>query len=293
MHIREVVFCLALLGCNAAPTSRHRRRPALIVGSSREQLEQSHTAYLSAAKKKESGVGDSTIPELVLQIVNNVAGAGILTLSAGMAAGVGWVPASLLCVGLGALSGVTFYLIGAACELTGETTFKGLWAETLGGGTAWLVDLSIALMCLSAAIIYAGILGDTSTQLLRLAKLPNSLNRRSSNIALLTVAALTPLSLLEDVSALAFTSALGCVAVLYTGAFIVMRALDGSYAVGDAASGVSAGQFLAALPGALTPAFYRASRWAMDAKSLILVSNLGLACTNGSGPQTWASCASA
>ena len=51
--------------------------------------------------------------------------------------------------------------------MTGETSFKGLWDATLGSGSAWLVDLSIALMCLSAAIIYAGILGDTATSLLR------------------------------------------------------------------------------------------------------------------------------
>ena len=45
-----------------------------------------------------------------MQIVNNVAGAGILTLSAGMAAGVGWVPSGILCIGLGIVSGITFYL---------------------------------------------------------------------------------------------------------------------------------------------------------------------------------------
>ena len=61
-----------------------------------------------------------------------------------------------------------FHLIGASCELTGQMSFKSLWAATLGEGTAWIVDASIALMCFSAAIIYAGILGDTSTQLLSL-----------------------------------------------------------------------------------------------------------------------------
>ena len=68
----------------------------------------------------------------VVQIVNNVAGAGILTLAAGMAAGVGWVPAIAICVALGAISGYTFYLIGASCELTGTSNFKGLWGATLG-----------------------------------------------------------------------------------------------------------------------------------------------------------------
>jgi amino acid permease len=194
-------------------------------------LEQPKASTLVAAS-----VPGCSIRDLVVQIVNNVAGAGILTLSAGMAAGVGWVPASVLCVLLGALSGVTFHLIGAACEMTGQSSFKGLWDATLGEKSAWLVDLSIALMCLSAAIIYAGILGDTSTQLLTLAGLPEALNRRTLNIGLLTLGALTPLSLLEDVSALAFTSLLGVIAVLYTATFIVLRSLDGSYALPKAAA---------------------------------------------------------
>ena len=164
----------------------------------------------------------------VLQIVNNVAGAGILTLSAGMAGGVGTVPATVMCLVLGVISGLTFHLIGASCELTGTTTFKALWAATLGSGTAWVVDASIALMCFSAAIIYAGILGDTSTQLLSLSSLPAAFNQRAINIGVLSAVALTPLSLLKDLSALAFTSLLGCVAVVYTAIFVAVRALDGS-----------------------------------------------------------------
>ena len=85
-------------------------------------------------------------------------------------------------------------------------------------------------------------------------------------------------------SALAFTSALGCIAVLYTGCFIVCRCLDGSYRVGaDTAAAAAAaaakpvGRFLASLPDGLQPAFSRSSRWRMDAKALILMSNLGLA----------------
>ena len=48
--------------------------------------------------------------------------------------------------------------IGAACEMTGTSSFKALWGATLGVESAWLVDLSVALMCLSALIIYTGIL---------------------------------------------------------------------------------------------------------------------------------------
>ena len=60
----------------------------------------------------------------VFNLVNNVAGAGILTLSAGMAPGTGWIPAILICAVLGVLSCHTFSIIGEACELTGEADFK-------------------------------------------------------------------------------------------------------------------------------------------------------------------------
>ena len=211
------------------------------------------------------------------QIINNVAGAGILTLAAGMAAGVGWYPAILTTLALGAVSGYSFFLIGASCELTAQRTFKGLWAATLGAPSAWIVDLSIALMCFSAAIIYSGILGDVFTPLLALAGLPARLNLRPANIGAITVAVLAPLSLLNDLSALAFTSVLGCAAVLYTVIFIVVRAIDGSYALPSAAAGKAAGALLSSLPAELAPTFAGQSLWRCDATAFVLVSNLGLA----------------
>lgn len=90
--------------------------------------------------------------ETVLQIVNNVAGAGILTLSAGMTTGVGVIPATVLCLLMGAISAYTFYMVGEACELVQATTFKELWACTLGEASSWMVDAAIALMCLSVAM---------------------------------------------------------------------------------------------------------------------------------------------
>ena len=169
-----------------------------------------------------------------------------------MAAGVGWVPAALICTVLGAISGYSFFIIGDACERTGEASFKGLWSRTLGAGSAWVVDACIALMCLSAAIIYSGILGDVSTSLLTLAGAPAALVRRPTNILAITACLLLPLSLLKDLSKLAFTSLLGCAAVLYTVTFMAIRAFDGSYAPGGANYGK--------LPAALLPTFEKASR---------------------------------
>ena len=60
----------------------------------------------------------------IFNLVNNVAGAGILTLAAGKASGTGWIPAVAIVCFLGWASSSTFRLIAKACELTGEKDFK-------------------------------------------------------------------------------------------------------------------------------------------------------------------------
>ena len=66
---------------------------------------------------------------------------------------------------LGAASGHTFNLIGESCRLTNEGSFKGVWTKTLGDNT-YVIDLIVAMMCTGASIIYSGILGDVSKELL-------------------------------------------------------------------------------------------------------------------------------
>lgn len=220
-----------------------------------------------AAAKKDTG-GKATIPLSVFNLINNVAGAGILTLSAGMAGGTGWIPAIAICTILGAISAHTFQLIGAACELTGEEDFKGLWSLTIGSDTTYMVDSIVAIMCLAACVIYCGILGDVFTPLLASAGVPPKFNSRTSNIILLSAGLLLPMSLIKNLSALAFTSILGLAAIMYTVVFIVIRAFDGTYAEG--------GKFLVD-DVIVKPSFVKESIWNLDFTSLVLASNLGLA----------------
>jgi sodium-coupled neutral amino acid transporter 11 len=202
--------------------------------------------------------------------VNNVAGAGILTLPSGMS-GTGWIPAMIICSVLGALSGHCFSIIGEACELTGEADFKGLWKRTIGEDSAYLVDVMIAVMCLACSVIYSGILGDVFTQLIgQFGLLPATLNGRTSNIVVITVALLLPLSSIKDLSALSFTSILGFSAIMYTVLFVVVRALDGTYTLPE-------GKFLQDGLISAMPSFKQTSMWNCNFISLVLASNLGLA----------------
>ncbi|KAL3934575.1 MAG: hypothetical protein SGBAC_009740 [Bacillariaceae sp.] len=241
-----------------------RRQPSEIVVDVSSTLD---TVKRGGAQEQQ---GKASVIASVFNLVNNVAGAGILTLSAGMAGGTGWIPAISICTILGGISAHCFSIIGESCELTGEKTFKDLWGRTIGEDSKVLVDMTIALMCFSACVIYSGILGDVFTQLLSQAGFPDQWNGRTSNILAITSFILLPLSLIKDLSALAFTSLLGFAAIMYTVFFIVFRALDGSYKIGS-------GKFVADGLLLAQPAFTKSSLLNFDFTSLVLASNLGLA----------------
>lgn len=107
--------------------------------------------------------------------------------------------------------------------------------------------------------------------------LPNSINNRSTNILLLTSLFLLPMCLLRNLAALAFTSILGFSAVMYTVLFIAVRALDGTYSLGTSPNGSAVGKFIIDNSLAFMPSFDKSSWWNINFKSLLLVSNLGLA----------------
>jgi len=214
----------------------------------------------------------STMMSSIFNLVNNVAGAGLLTLAGGMAKGssTGVVPGILINSVLGAISAYTFIRIGHACAITGAPDFKGLWAYALGESTTFVVDTMIALMCLAACVIYSGILGDVFTPLLSSVGVPDSINSRSSNILVLTLTMLFPMGLIQDLSGLAFTSILGFASVVYTVVFLTIRSMDGTYSIKNN------GKFISSALKDL-PAFEKYSYWNFGFNSLNLLSNLALA----------------
>lgn len=103
--------------------------------------------------------GKATIAASVFNLVNNVAGAGILTLSAAMASGTGWFPAIAICAILGAMSAHCFSMIGTACELTGEGDFKVCSSQLIPCSKASKPVTFLIQRSLSGAFQLSGSLG--------------------------------------------------------------------------------------------------------------------------------------
>lgn len=230
--------------------------------------------------------GTASLSTSIFNLANNVAGAGLLTLAAGKAAGVtGWVPSILICCSLAYMSSTTFILIGKACELTGERTFKGLWSQAFGSGTAYIVDSIVFVQCFLSSTIYIGLLGDIFSALLKGVTVSGNIGNvsglqgvtsRTGIILLVAASILFPLNLIKNLSALAFTSILGLCAVMYTVLFMVFRALDGSYSLG-AGAGAGAGKFIVDKVLDPPPSFALSTLFNFDLRSLVLISNFGLA----------------
>eukprot|EP00980_Cylindrotheca_fusiformis_P003565 scaffold792_cov84-Cylindrotheca_fusiformis.AAC.5 len=259
-------------------------------GSAAAQTMKKKSATATAAGFAQSGGdggGTASIATSIFNMANNVAGAGILTLPAGKTTGTGWIPSIMTCVVLAFCSAHTFILIGKACEMTGETTFKGLWTKAFGPKTAWVVDSMVFTQCFIVSIIYTGLLGDIFSALLSsrsgLSSSSSSLTSRTSVILILATTILWPLNNIRNLASLGFTSILGLVAVLYTVFFIVFRALDGTYSLNPI------GKFVA--EGIITPpSFDKSTLWNFDLNSLVLMCNLGLAfIAHYNGPSYWRS----
>jgi len=87
---------------------------------------------------------------------------------------------------------------------------------------------------------------------------------------------------------------LGLIAVLYTVGFTVVRALDGTYSIGNGVpvvdGGMAVGKFVAEGLLPKVPSFAKSTLWNVDLNSLVLTSNLGLAfIAHYNAPSYWKS----
>jgi amino acid permease len=197
----------------------------------------------------EDPVGQATIPSEIASMAKNLIGCGCLSLSNGIARCANnsralWTANSWIVL-LGFIFGYFCYLIAKICHLTGRTTYRGIWEETVGHRGSVAVSVANALKAAMADLAYATILSDTLKSLLLGFfgwEVP-----RVSCLLLITGCAILPLCLLKSLNVLAPFSLLGTAGVVFTAGSMVVRYLDGSYQVG--------GKFHNDIPGEYLPRF--------------------------------------
>jgi hypothetical protein len=161
--------------------------------------------------------GEATVASEISTMAKNIIGCGVLSLSGGLAQAAN-CPAAIYAgnfwiIALGAIFGYFCYLIAKVCDMTGRTTYRGIWQDTIGsrGGTA--ISMANALKAALADLAYASILADITRSLL--ASMGIELARSICLIAI-TLMAILPLCLLKNLHILAPFSVVGTAGVFLT-----------------------------------------------------------------------------
>lgn len=215
----------------------------------------------------------ATLPALMVSLVKNIVGAGILALPAGVAAvsdaPAALVPASLAAVAMGCASGYSFALVARACELTGGATYREAWARAIGQGTAWVVSVTSMVKTGIGCLMFSMILADAGSALGAACGVPAMLCSRSGALLAITGLVVLPLCFLESLSVLQYTSFAGVVGTLYTIACMCFRWVEGSYLLG--------GRFHHSIPADMAPSIAVHGGTFLSTKAYLLVSLLATA----------------
>jgi amino acid permease len=177
--------------------------------------------------------GNATIPSEVANLTKNVIGAGVLSLSGGIAiyadspSAVYW--AFFWIAVVGTVFGYFCLLIAKVCKMTGSATYRECWEETMGDRGALAVALVAALVPAASNLAFSVILSQTFQSLLETVGIRVT---RIQVLLVITVVALLPLCLIKNLHVLAPFSVLGIAGVLYTAAAMLVRCVDGSYQPG-------------------------------------------------------------
>lgn len=260
-----VVACIALLSCSCVGESnqqnhQHVSKPKsleetakkslsvnkkigttpvseLVKQNTPEKQEEQHGDLSQVSVPSTSGLSHHhakmTFTNLVVNIVADLCPHGMLPLAYGLAQGgpTGLVPSGFLILLFGLMSAYSMTLYASLAKETGAQSIGMIWGELINLKTEWLIDLSIFALCFGCCVFYSAFIGDIFNALSRAAGLKEGmLSTRWATLLGITTVVLLPLCLLEDLSALKFSSLLGVAGIIYTFGFHIYRMKDGSYA---------------------------------------------------------------
>eukprot|EP00931_Biecheleriopsis_adriatica_P067952 TRINITY_DN42006_c0_g1_i1.p1 TRINITY_DN42006_c0_g1~~TRINITY_DN42006_c0_g1_i1.p1 ORF type:complete len:517 (+),score=99.34 TRINITY_DN42006_c0_g1_i1:79-1551(+) len=180
----------------------------------------------------------SSMTQSTVNLVKNIAGAGMLSLPAGVAAFSGSpkaiVPSMLFTLLAGLFSAYGFVLIADACNATGESTYRTVWAKSVDKRTSFLPAMACLAKAAIGCISFSMILGDCISLMLTPLGLPAAVGSRNAVMLYITSAVLLPLCCMKSLAPLAKFSVLGVLSNVYICFFIALRCLDGAYRTGGA-----------------------------------------------------------
>jgi len=186
----------------------------------------------------ENGGKTATIPKTVFNLVKSIAGAGVLSLPAGIAAfgnaPSALLPAFILITVMGIISAYTFALIGRICAQTNTESYSEAWDATVGAKWSPLIAFSCFIDCFAGNLSYSMILADTFKSLLLSVGVAVT---RTQSLLGVTGLVLLPLCLLKNLSSLAPFSLVGIIGMLYTTLAMVLRFVGGDYKAGGEFAG--------------------------------------------------------
>jgi len=223
------------------PVVLHDLTGPVLLMDNPEDLER-HDSLISAVSdaktigdlpREEDKGGQATIASEVASMTKNLIGCGALSLCNGIALcsnapGAIWAGNFWILI-LGVIFGYFCWLIAKVCSLTGRTTYRGIWQETVGYQGSMAVSIVNGLKASLADLAYTTILSDTAKSLLLSAGYDVP---RGVCLLVVTLVFILPLCMLKNLHVLAPFSVLGTAGVIFTTVVMFIRYWDGSYEPG-------------------------------------------------------------
>jgi len=178
-------------------------------------------------------IGSASIGSEVMSIAKNILGAGVLSLSQGIATfsndPIAMIPSIAWVLMLGAMFGYFCLLIAKICKKTRSATYRECWESTMGDRGGLAVSLVSVLLPAQGNLSATTVLSQTLQSLLETIHIYWS---RVQCLLFLTVFVLLPMCLMKDLNSISAYSTIGVASIVVAALAMVIRYLDDSYQPG-------------------------------------------------------------
>lgn len=214
-----------------------------------------------------------SLVSLIINIVADLAPHGMLPLAYGLSQGgpSGLIPSLGLVLTFGAASLYTMTIYAKLADEKSAKSIGGIWSRVMDPQYRWLVDLSILTLTIGCCVFYSAFIGDILGAVVSGFGVGGLSGKRSFVLSTISAVVLLPLCLLEDLSALKYTSVAGVLGILYTVAFHILRLVDGTYAEGSPTLATISEKLRPKFPASTGRAF---NLWTVNSGTLVLANML-------------------